>query len=155
MKPCFWKLSQGTEHFKYKDILETISEKLVYVHNDTGAKGKSSKTQSDDFVNSAKVGDYFYLTHGNTGIYLIGQFIGPANLFSKKTKGDDCWLDRKFRFILPATKKNSYSGPNKWWAPNQNSTFSLVPDEELELFETEILKQFFDKELKDFGIENK
>lgn len=148
MKPTFWKLSQGWKQFDYQSILWTISKGLVYVHNDTKAKATSLTSQAQDFV-GAPIGDYFYLTHGNHGIYLLGQFAGPPNLFSTKGKG---WLDRPFRMVMPSIKRDHYEGPHKWWTPSDHSTFTAVPDDELELFEREILRPFFGVRLKDFGL---
>jgi hypothetical protein len=109
MKPRFWKLSQGGEDFVYQDILDSITHGFVYVHKDTKALGTSGKTQGQDFVD-ALVGDYFYLTHGNKGIFLLGQFSGPANLFSSRGDG---WLDRPFRFIRPSVSNKKYDGKDK------------------------------------------
>jgi hypothetical protein len=148
MKPQFWKLSQGLKEFEFCDIIESISSGLVYVHKDTAAKGGSSSSQAEDFIN-APIGDYFYLTHGNTGMYLIGQFAGPANLFSKYGDG---WLERRFDFVFPSVSKDSYSGGHKWWTPNDNSTFTKVPANELIQFEQEILIPFFNVKLKKFGL---
>ncbi|HHQ4524671.1 TPA: hypothetical protein ACSP1O_002585 [Aeromonas veronii] len=147
MKPKFWKLSQGTREFEFKDVIESINSGLVYVHKDTRGKGTSSTSQADDFIN-ANIGEYFYLTHGNEGIYLLGQFIGPANLFSKYGDG---WLEREFKFIFASNNRSSYAGEHKWWTPNDNSTFTRVPEHELEQFELEILTPYFDVTLKDFG----
>ena len=77
MLPNFWKLSQGTDFFSFEEISDSIENKLVYVHAHTAAKGRSSETQGDQFI-EAEIGDYFYLTHGNRGVYLLGQFTGPA-----------------------------------------------------------------------------
>ncbi len=148
MKPTFWKLSQGAELFSYEEILDSIESRLVYVHKDTDAKGISKTPQATDFIN-AKNGDYFYLTHGNTGIFLLGQFTGATNLFSTYGEG---WLDRPFRFIKSSITRKKYDGEQKWWTPNDNSTFVKVPDGEIVQFEQEILKPFFDIELKKFGI---
>ena len=148
MIPKFWKLSQGISEFDVNDIIESIDQKLVYVHKNTKAKATSSKTQAQQFI-EADIGDYFYLTHGNTGIYLLGQFIGPANLFSSYGEG---WLDRPFRFIKPSISIEKYKGAKKWWAPSDNSTFTSVPDDELGVFEENILKPFFGLKLKEFGI---
>ena len=127
MTPKFWKISQGPGQFGYDEIISSISNGLVYVHKDTGAKGGSSISQAEDFI-SAPIGDYFYLTFGNQGMFLIGQFVGPANLFSKYGDG---WLERPFKFIFPSVKPDSYTGANKWWSPNDNSTFTPVPAHEL------------------------
>ncbi len=149
MKPKFWKLSQGYDYFNFAELLKSIEDGLVYVHKDTAAKGQSSTTQGEDFIN-AEIGDYFYLTHGNTGgIYLIGQLTGPANYFS--TYGDG-WLDRPFRIISRAQNQNPYSGPEKWWTPNHRSTFVQIPENELKMFEAEILKPFFGFSFSKFGL---
>ena len=148
MKPKFWKLSQGTREFELKDIIESINAGLVYVHKDTRGKATSSTTQAEDFI-GASIGDYFYLTHGNEGIYLLGQFVGPANLFSKYGEG---WLEREFKFIFASNNSSKYTGEHKWWTPNDNSTFTRVPENEIQLFEKEILIPFFEVKLEDFGV---
>ena len=148
MNPQFWKVSQGSEYFRYSDVLRSIYERLVYVHKDTGPKGRSSKSQGEEFAD-APIGDYFYLTHGNDGIYLLGQFSGPANLFSSKGEG---WLDRPFRLIRTAVSREPYQGSAKWWAPNHNSTFISVTEDDLGTFETLILKPYFELSLGDFGV---
>ncbi len=147
MRPNFWKLSQGTQYFDNKSILESIDHRLVYVHKDTAPKGGSTKSQGEDFI-EASIGDYFYLTHGNIRIYLLGQFSGPVNYFSIKGHG---WSDRPFRLIKLATITDPYNGPKKWWAPNHNSTFSRVPKDEEKVFESQILQPYFDITLKEFG----
>lgn len=148
LAPVFWKLSQGSNEFSFADMLSSIDEKLVYMNIKTGAKGGSRQTQAEHFV-KAKIGDYFYLTHGNQGIYLLGQFIGSVNYLSKFGGG---WLDRPFRVIRFATHQMPYDGEEKWWTPNHNSTFVKVPTNELGLFESNILQPYFDIGLEDFGL---
>jgi len=148
MQPQFWKLSQGPDHFGHEEILRSIEDRLVYVHKSTGPKGRSEKTQADQFID-ADVGDYFYLTNGNEGIYLLGQFTGPANVFSEKGDG---WLDRPFRLIEASRIRESYSGTKKWWTPNENSTFVPVPSDEIALLEKQILRPYFGIRLEDFGV---
>lgn len=148
MVPTFWKLSQGTEHFAFDEILWSIEKRLAYIHKDSGAKGKNLQTQVQDFID-APIGDYFYLTYGNNGIYLLGQLVGPANFFSEYCKG---WIDRPFRLVLRSTKRDPYDGPKKWWTPNERSTFTHVPPDELPLFEEYILKPFFNITLKKYGL---
>jgi len=147
MKPRFWKLSEGKD-FSYQEVLDSLMNGLVYVHKDTKPKGTSKKTQGEDFV-EALIGDYFYLTHGNHGILLLGQFSGPANLFSSLGDG---WLDRPFRLIRSSVSPKPYDGQAKWWAPNHNSTFSPVPDNELAMFESSILEPYFGIKLASFGV---
>ncbi|WP_318450596.1 hypothetical protein [Photobacterium leiognathi] len=147
MKPTFWKLSQGTDYFTYEDMLQSIEDRLVYVHKDTLAQGQSTVTQGQAFI-EANIGDYFYLTHGNNGIYVLGQFTGPINFFSSWGDG---WSDRSFRVIARSQTRDRYSGTQKWWSPNHNSTFIKVPESELSMFEEEILIPFFDLHLKNYG----
>ena len=148
MRPTFWKLSQGTDLFDYSDLIKSIDNRLVYVHKNTKAKGTSNTAQGHDFIN-AKIGDYFYLTYGNEGIFLLGQLSGPANYFSSEQKG---WIDRPFRLIAHSNKRGPYSGEQKWWAPNDNSTFIKVPEKEHALFEELILEPYFNIKLKDFKL---
>jgi len=148
MIPKFWKLSQGTEYFKYEDISDSIDKGLVYVHTNTPAKGRSFEAQGKQFV-TADIGDYFYLTHGNAGVYILGQFTGPANIFSAKGSG---WVDRPFRVIRYSKSNVGYDGPDKWWAPNHRSTFVPVPNDELAEFESYILDSFFGITLKDYDV---
>ncbi len=148
MRPKFWKLSHGALIFSYGQVLEGLSERLVYVHKDTPAKGNAQHAQGEDFV-LAPIGDYFYLTHGNKGIYVLGQLSGPANFFSKMGDG---WLNRPYRPIKSTISRDAYCGPDKWWAPNHDSTFTPVPDDELPLFEEHILRPYFDIKLSKFGI---
>src|SRR5262245_7177869 len=149
MNPKFWKLSQGVAaQFSSRDISSSLENRLVYVHKDTKAKGGSGRTQAQDFL-EAGIGDYFYLTHGNRGVFALGQFSGPANIFSAYGEG---WLDRPFRFIRGSVSTERYSGPRKWWAPSQNSTFTRVPDNELKMFEELILIPYFELHLAEFGV---
>ena len=149
--PRFWKLSQGAGFFNFSDLLESIENRLVYVRKDTEAKGNMAKTQGEMFI-FAEIGDYFYLTHGNDRIYLFGQFTGPANYLSKY---EDGWIDRPYRIIARSKNSDSYSGVEKWWTPNPNSTFIQVPENELELFEEMILIPYFDIKLSRYGIKLK
>lgn len=151
LKPTFWKLSHGTKSgFTFEDMISSIDEKLVYVHRQTDAKGKSSITQAEDFINAA-IGDYFYLTHGNDGIYLLGQFTGPVNYFTKFENEDDKdWMERSFRLIKKAIHIRTYDGQEKWWTPNHNSTFVQIPENEEELFEKLILQPYFGLSLERF-----
>ncbi len=151
MKPNFWKLSQGPSNraeFCYADMIESIASGLVYLHKDTPAKGSLPQTQAHDFIH-APIGDYFYLTHGNEGMFLIGQFSGAANIFSKLKGG---WIERPYKFITPAISKARYSGVDKWWSPNHFSTFIKVKDDELVSFEQEILIPHFGMKLADYGL---
>lgn len=148
MKPNFWKLSQSPDYFSFESLSSSIESKLVYVHSKTKAKGGSSETQGDKFI-SANIGDYFYLTHGNTGIYLLGQFTGPANVFSSMGKG---WVDRPYQIIRIAKPNSGYKGAKKWWAPNENSTFTSVKESELAMFEEHILQPYFNITLADYDI---
>jgi hypothetical protein len=72
-------------------------------------------------------------------------------LFATNKMGDG-WLERSYRHIKSAISRVGYSGPHKWWAPNDNSTFTPVPDAELPLFEEHILKPYFGIALVKFDI---
>lgn len=150
MKPKFWKLSHGYNYFSFEELLKSIEDRLVYVNKDTGPKGTSSSTQGEDFI-GAEIGDYFYLTHGNEGgVYLLGQFTGPANFLSSYGEG---WVDRPFRIIARAKIQAAYKGPEKWWTPNHPSTFVQIPEGALGLFQELILEPYFSITLGLYNIE--
>ena len=144
MTPKFWKLSQGANDFTTEDISRTLEQRLVYIHMATKAGAPTPQVKA--FCEAA-IGDYFYLTHGNKGIYVLAQFSGPVNLFSAY----EGWVDRPFRFIRQSVSIESYEGPKKGWTPNYNSTFIRIPDKELQMFGEHILVPYFNLQLQDFG----
>lgn len=141
--PSFWKMSHGSEDFSFEDLIYYISKNIVMISKNTKSKGGSAVTQAEKFV-KAPIGDYFYLTHGNKGIYLLGQFTGPANFFGDS----EGWIERPYTLIRASKKSGNYQGEQKWWTPNHNSTFTEVPENELELFEYLILEPYFGLKLK-------
>jgi 5-methylcytosine-specific restriction protein B len=148
MQVNFWKVSHGTDYFNADEIADAIERRLVYVHMDTNPRGRSKRSQADDFIECPN-GDYFYLTRGNQGILLLGQFVGPANVFSSKRDG---WLDRPFRLIRTSFSSERYDGPRKQWTPNDNSTFTPVPTEEISMFQELILGPYFQLDMTQFGL---
>lgn len=147
MTPTFWKLSLGKDYFFLSDVLQCINKGLVALHQKSPGMTGRKTSQAQDFAQAAD-GDYFYLTHGNEGIYMLGQFTGPVNLFHLSKKE---WIERPFRAIA-FSDGEYYDGEAKWWTPNFNSTFIKVPEEEHKLFEEFILKPYFHLKLKDFKI---
>lgn len=143
--PKFWKMSHGQDMFGFNEIIEYISQNIVMIHKDTGAMASSNTTQAEYFV-KASIGDYFYLTNGNKGIYLLGQFSGPANFFGQH----EGWIERPYRLIKTANKRDIYHGITKWWTPDFNSTFVQIPQDEMDLFEEYILQPYFDLDLKKY-----
>jgi len=153
MKPVFWKLSMGGTDFKHIfEVLEWLRQGLVLVHKDTKSQGIKRDSQGKLFVASDRIGDYFYLCNGNKGpsVILLGQFTGPANPLSSKGDG---WAEREFRWIKTSILANKYEGEDKWWSPKHNSTFTVVPEKELGMFESSILYPYFGVKLADFRIE--
>ena len=153
MKPRFWKLSMGIGTSKdFKNVLEVLDfvrQGVVLVHKDTSSPGTSKIPQGENFVRPERTGDYFYLCHGNEspGIILLGQFSGPANVLTVRGDG---WAERPFRWIMTATTTRKYDGPQKWWSPNDNTTFIEVPDAEVAMFEEMILIPYFGLRLSAF-----
>jgi hypothetical protein len=147
MTPSFWKLCQGTDEFTVQDIQQTIYDRLVYVRKDAGPEGKEEFRQGQHFID-ASIGDYFYLAHGLNGIYMLGQFTGPANVFSSRLGG---WMDRPFRAIRFANTKDDYAGDDGVWAPQQASGFVRIPERLLAHFEDQILRPYFDVALNEFA----
>ena len=145
--PKFWKLSEGPRYFTLAQISKSIEQRLVFIGKDTGRLGRSSNTQAEDFIN-ADIGDYFYLTHGVEGIYLLGQFIGPPNFISDR----EGWIDRPFRLVKLSGHVDKIEGLKKRWMPNYDSTFCVIKEDELREFENLILTPYFELTLSDFNL---
>lgn len=152
METSFWKLSMAGDDFKtVLDVIDWIRRGVVLVHKDTRAKGTSQTSQGQHFAEAERLGEYFYLCHGNhePAVLLLGQFTGPPNLFCERGHG---WTERSFSWIRTSVSTRSYNGQPKWWAPNHNSTFTRVPGGELAEFESGILIPYFGLRLAEFAI---
>lgn len=136
-----FKISMG--EFGEDDVRIAIEKNIVLVHKNTKAKGVSSVTQGDLFQSGIKEGDYFYLTHGNKGVKLLGIFTGEAKQVEGKQMGYEGWLERSFVEVYPAINMSAYTGKKKWWTPNENSTCIEIPRSELEEANKLIFKPYF------------
>ena len=136
-----WKISHGRNNFSKESRHEYLNSKKIVVHE------KTKKSQGENFMNDIKIGDYFYLCHGNDeGVILLGQITSDF-----KKEDDEGWLYREYEPIIKLEKPKHYDGVKKSWAPNFNSTVSRVYPKELNLFEREILIPFFGIELQNIG----
>ena len=124
-----YKVSMGTNFFSNDAIEEFINNSVVLVHEDTLPKGRSLKSQGELFSSHVKEGDYFYLTHSNGegAIKLLGRFKGESR-YAQGKYGDDSWLERDFDLIKESISKDRYKGPDRWWTPDNNSTFIEISD---------------------------
>lgn len=147
MKIQFFKISHGGDFWQNDEISDALTRQVVGMHRDTEYLAGNTP-QYEKFV-EAPIGSYFYLTRSNKGIYLLGQFVGPANVF---TPWEDGWVERPYKIIKYAHNRDIYDGVQKWWTPNHNSTFAEVPEHELNLFEELILAPYFAIKLSNYGI---
>ena len=136
-----YKLSQGKD-FSIEEHKLLLKKGLVSVHKNTKAKGQSSITQGDSFIN-AKNGDYFYLCKGNDFIELIGRFNSNARPSEYDLFEDTDWYVRDFTTVCKSIKRSKYNGTSKWWTPKDNSTFIEIPPSEFQLANEKIFKPYF------------
>jgi hypothetical protein len=159
-QPAFWKLSMGKNDFTdILEVLDWLRQGLVLAHSQTKKKASSHESQGEQFVDPERDGDYFYLCHGNRkathprrGIILFGRFDGPSIPVRHHRWTDDGWAGRRFDWIKTAVTPKKFTGEHKQWTPRNNSTFVPVPDTDLEQFEAEILKPYFELTLSKLGI---
>lgn len=136
-----WKISHGNNGEFIEDEKEKyIIEKIVTVHKDTGKK------QGHNFVNTMKEGDLFYLCYGGREIKLIGVITSEAEPLIADSE-EDGWMKRSYEVIKESINKNRYTGVDKGWSPNHNSTCAAVKEDQLTVFEKELLIPYFDMSL--------
>ncbi len=149
--PTIWKISHGSISEENRIVFE--SRKVAVMHGSTRAKAGARISQGELFLGQAKKGDYFYLCYGNS-VRLLGQFISEQAILNPEMK--DGWFEREYKVIAKSKDTSPYQGEHKWWSPNDNSTFIEVEPKDRELFESEILKPYFDFTLdKLFSNDNK
>lgn len=140
--PAIWKISHGTETTgiseEYKKIFE--HRRVAVVHSETKAKAVSRTTQGQAFMDAIHKGDYFYLCYGSS-IQLLGQFTSDKSVPNPELKHG--WHEREYRLIARAKHDEVYSGTQKWWTPNDNSTCIKVDKRDEPLFEELILLPYF------------
>jgi hypothetical protein len=145
----FWKVSMGPgayfgEFRHILSVLDWIRQGLVLIHRNCGPIG-SGESQGDKFVDDERIGDYFYLCHGNESpcVLLLGQFRGPITLH--RIAHNRPWAARGFRWIKTSIRPECFDSDNKrGWTPNFPSSFFEVPHVELTEFEDRILVPYFD-----------
>ena len=140
LSPNFWKISHGTDCISDSEVKIFEEKGVIVVHKYTSAKAKSKVSQGEDFIKNIKKGDYFYLCRGNS-IRLLGC-ISSDKVRDNKDKNDG-WCERDYIIIAKSSDVSPYSGNQKWWTPNNNSTCICIPNTELSLFEAYILKPYF------------
>ena len=148
--PTIWKISHGSISEDNRIVFE--NRKVVVMHGSTRAKAGAKLSQGELFLGQVKKGDYFYLCYGNS-VRLLGQFTSEQAILNPEMK--DGWFEREYSVIAKSKDTSPYKGEHKWWSPNDNSTFIEIEAKDRELFESEILKPYFDFTLdKLFSTEN-
>lgn len=146
-KPAIWKISHGTAStgISNKNKLIFENRKVAVVHGETKAKGTSSVTQGDNFIETIKKGDFFYLCYGNS-IRLLGEF--TTEDVAENPELQSGWYERPYKVVAVSKDTSPYTATQKWWTPNDNSTFIRVDEQDQSLFEQLILKPYFDLTLE-------
>lgn len=144
-----WKLSYGRNIFNESQVESCLRERKIILNKGTPGKGSSNKSQFEDFSNSEKY-DVVYTCYGNNKILHLGiitdNAVKEVNSDSKSAlKGfESDWVYRNYKLLAEAYQNSGYEGSErKWWLPTDNSTYTEVKVQELNLFEEEILKPFF------------
>ncbi len=141
-----YKVSMGEKEFSDEEVKQAIKDKIVIIHKDTKPKGRTAIPQGETFTHEAKVGDYFYLTHGNKEIKLIGRFTSDSTLTNMKDWGEEGWVERSFEIIERSKQSKPYKKKSKWWTPNNSSTFIEIPANELQDANELIFRDYFNIE---------
>jgi hypothetical protein len=135
-----WKISHGPRVVSDEMHIDLMKRNCVALHKDT------AKSQAKHFQSANREGEYFLLIRGNDGGQsILGRFDGPY----RESKKYPNWLERSYVHIARSNAHGPFEGKARAWAPNYSSTFSEVPQNDLQDFENEILKPWFDMTLVD------
>lgn len=142
-----WKISHGNDgSFTEEERERYFDQCIITVHRETG------RGQGHEFENGIKIGDYFYLCYGNSGIKLLGKITSNAKQLNSKTQG---WLYRSYEVVAYSNVPNyQYSAAQKGWTPNYNSTAWRIPINDYAEFEKNILLPCFDIRVKELLSDN-
>ena len=140
-----FKVSMGPNDINSETFNFLLSEQLVMVHKDTKPLGQSYETQGDIFTKKIKIGDYIYLCRGNKMI-LIGKINGESEAVEYDELGNEGWVQRSFEIIAQSVSDSTYTGEQKWWAPNFRSTCYPISNDEIDFANNIFFKPFFQTE---------
>jgi MoxR-like ATPase len=141
-----FKLSQGIDFINSSEFDALRNRHAVCVAPDTRAKGRSTVSQGELFIN-AQAGDVFYVCKSNQSIELIGMF-SDARPYWSDMNNKTGWVEKTYILLFDSKHPNGYNrNDDKWWMPKNNSTFTEVPNHELSLFEAKVLGPVFDLSL--------
>lgn len=136
-----WKVSHSPIFFS-EDHLKWLEEnKYVCVNENTGNGG------AENFKSKMKVGDIVSLGYGNSIAKLVRVSSGVVTDELSPLVAD--WSLRRYTEIKSLSAPKKYEGPDKGWAPARPNTCYSVPAKELNLFESAILKKYYNLELSD------
>ena len=134
-----WKLSHGKKIFSDDERQRYLEDRLAVMY------GKTDKGQGEAFI-KAPIGTLFYLCHGNE-FQRIGEFTSVAEPCDK----GEGWVQRGYRVLKAAVDEGPYTGSEKGWTPNFQSTFKLVGKDDLPQFERTLLTPYFGISLAELG----
>ena len=151
-----WKISHGNLEFNSQKELRDFLADNHYV---TMCRA-TGKGQGRAFEFDMRIGDYFFLREKGR-IKLFGRIESDAEIAPDEVNDyfgyesdDDMWLVRKYSVVLYPILNEKYSGNQRRWTPNHNTTLGLVPPDQLGEFEEWIFKPYFGKDLSFFNNHN-
>jgi Cdc6-like AAA superfamily ATPase len=149
-----YKISHGifSKTYNASGLWEIFEEKKwICMHEETG------KNQGASFTNKLQIGDYIYLCYGGDELSFIGRIISdvkplPIHLLKIINQENEPWIYRevellfepKNQWINPEMKKLRYS-----FMPSGHTTFSQIPDDDIEYANSEIFIPYYNVELFD------
>ncbi|MCJ7834971.1 EVE domain-containing protein [Cuneatibacter sp. NSJ-177] len=139
-EPAFWKISHGPDFFSDSELRALEEKRVIVVNKDTKPKGTCKVSQGDSFMLSMKKGDYFYLCYGNS-IQLLGRISSDEATENPEKQGG--WYQREYTLIAKSKDTSPYTGAQKWWTPNDNSTCIEVREGDRAQWEALILQPYF------------
>ncbi len=121
------KLSMSAKNLSDVAYRGARRRSVVFVHRATKALASSIDTQAEAFAQASRR-SWFYLCRGNEHVDMLGCFTtDDAVPAADPALAEQGWLERPYMLIGYPAVYAPYTGTQKWWTPNHNSTFTVIP----------------------------
>lgn len=139
--PTIWKVSHGPKFVYGSNKNWLLDNHYLAVHENTGNGG------GENFLEKIQVGDIVSLGYGNSVAKLV--IVTSDIIKDSNNPFESGWQLRKYAEIVSLSETKPYEGIDKIWSPRRPNTCAAVPKHDLNLFEAQILTEYYQMSLEE------